>query len=89
MTIDPVTYHLIQLQARRAKLVSERDNLNNVIAELDESIRLITLLSSGDQQPPQNYPPEPRNIVTESFRLLRERLGHDPDPNTRIKFRLG
>jgi hypothetical protein len=53
MTTDPVILHLTQLQTRRAKLAADRDNLTNVIAELDEviaeldeSIRLITVQSN-------------------------------------------
>ena len=87
MPIDPIAYHIIQLQARRAKLVAERDNLNSVIAELDESIRLITLLSNGDQQPPPT--PQPPNIVTESLRVFHQHLGQDPLRKERVKFRLG
>jgi hypothetical protein len=71
MTTDPVILHLTKLQTRRAKLAADRDNLTNVIAELDESIRLIAVQSNvsilgkthktaeldGDQQPPPIPPP--------------------------------
>jgi hypothetical protein len=53
MTTNPVILHLTKLQTRRAKLAADRDNLTNVIAEideviaeLDESIRLITVQSN-------------------------------------------
>jgi hypothetical protein len=89
MTVDSVTFYLIQLQACRAKLVSERGNLNNVIAKLDEGIHLITLLSYSEEQPPQNYLPQHPIIITELFSLLHHWLERDPDPNTTIEFRLG
>jgi hypothetical protein len=87
MPIDPLTYHIIQLQARQAKLVAEQDNLNSVIAALDESICLITLLSNGDQRPPPT--PQPPNIVTESLHVFCQYFRPDPLPNERVEFRLG
>ena len=38
MTTNPVILHLTKLQTRRAKLAADRDNLTNVIAEIDEVI---------------------------------------------------
>lgn len=88
MPIDPITYHLIQLQTRRAFLVAEQNKLQLHINEIDESIRIISELSSA-QLIPQNPPPQPPNIVTESLHVFRQQLGRDPDPNERIEFRLG
>ncbi len=84
MPIDPITYHLIQLQTRRAILVAEQNKLQQHINEVDESIRIISELSNAQVPPPQ-----PTNIVTESLHVFRQRFGRDPNPNERIEFRLG
>ena len=88
MPVDLITYHLIQLQTRRAFLVAKLNKLQQHINEIDESIRIINELSNG-QLHPQNPPPQPRDIVTESLHVFRQHFGRDPGPNERVEFRLG
>ena len=77
MPIDPITYHLIQLQTRRAILVAEQNKLQQHINEIDESIRIISELSNA------------QDIVTESLYVFCQQFGRYPDPNERVVFRLG
>lgn len=67
MPLEPITYHIIQLQRQHTFLVAAQDKLQCQIDEIDESIHIITELSNVQPTTPT---PQPPDIIAESLRVF-------------------